>query len=159
MIHVRSEITVEAPVERAFAVFAERLDAWWPRAHKIGQADMLEAVLERRQGGRWYERDAGGGECEWGTVLVYEPPRRLVLTWQIGGDWRYHADQASEIEVTFTPRGEQTHVELEHRHIERHGDAAEQVRAAVSSEGGWPGLLRLYREELESSSRAAELMQ
>jgi uncharacterized protein YndB with AHSA1/START domain len=158
-MNVRSEITVDAPPERAFEVFTGSFDAWWPRAHKIGQGDMLEAILEPRTGGRWYERDADGGECEWGTVLAYEPPRRLVLTWQIGGDWRYHADQASEVEVTFTPHGEKTLVQLEHRHIERHGDTAEQVRAAVSREGGWPGLLQLYRGEVESSSRAAELMQ
>jgi uncharacterized protein YndB with AHSA1/START domain len=157
---VNREITVEAPVERAFEVFTERFDTWWPRSHKIGGADLQEAVIERRAGGRWYERDVDGSECEWGTVLAYEPPHRLVLTWQIGGDWQYHADEASEIEVIFTPRGEHTHVALEHRHLERHGESAGSLRDAVATEdGGWTGLLRLYRDALLSRSSAAELMQ
>jgi uncharacterized protein YndB with AHSA1/START domain len=158
-MQVRSEITVEAPIERAFAVFTERFDRWWPRSHKIGATDMQEAIIEPREGGRWYERDADGSECEWGRVLAYDPPRRLVLTWQIGGDWRYHADQASEIEVSFTPQGDRTHVALEHRFIERHADTADKVLGAVSSEGGWPGLMKRYRDEVVSSDSAAELMQ
>jgi uncharacterized protein YndB with AHSA1/START domain len=159
-MQVNREITVDAPVERAFQVFAERFDTWWPRSHKIGAADMQEAVLERRTGGRWYERDADGSECEWGTVLAYEPPHRLVLTWQIGPDWQYHADQASEIEVNFTPAGERTHVTLEHRHLERHGEGAAQLRDVIATDaGGWAGLLVLYRDALVSSESAAELMQ
>jgi uncharacterized protein YndB with AHSA1/START domain len=159
MMSVRTEITVDATPERAFDVFTRRFDGWWPRAHKIGAGDLEEAILEPRAGGRWYERDTDGSECEWGEVLAWEPPHRLVLSWQIGGDWHYHADQASEIEVRFTPVGASTRVELEHRHLERHGEGAERLRDAVSSVGGWPGLLELYRGELESSSSAAELMQ
>jgi len=159
MMFVRREITVHAPVERAFEVFTARFDTWWPRTHKIGEADLQEAVIERRTGGRWYERDVDGSECEWGEVLAYEPPHRLVLTWHVGADWQYHADQASEIEVNFEPAGERTNVTLEHRHIERHGDGAAQMRDTVASEGGWPTLLELYREALVSSSSAAELMQ
>jgi uncharacterized protein YndB with AHSA1/START domain len=159
---VRREITVQAPPERAFAVFTERFDTWWPRAHKIGGADLKEAVIERRQGGRWYEIDTDGSTCEWGEVLAYDPPTRLLLTWQIGSDWKYHADQASEVEVTFTPQGESTHVVLEHRHLERHGEGAERLRDSVSADGGWPSLLKLYSEALAaelSSESAAELMQ
>jgi uncharacterized protein YndB with AHSA1/START domain len=158
-MQVRREITVEAPVERAFEVFTERFDAWWPRSHHIGEPEMREAILERREGGRWYELGVDGSECEWGEVLAYDPPRRLVLTWHVGADWKYHADEASEIEVSFTPSGARTTVVLEHRHIERHGDGAAQMRDTVGSEGGWPTLLELYRGVLESSSSAAELMQ
>ena len=157
---VNREITVDAPVERAFEVFAEHFDTWWPRSHKIGGADLREAVLERKTGGRWYELGVDGSECEWGEVLAYDPPRRLVLTWRIGPDWQYHADQASEIEVNFTPQGEHTHVTLEHRHLERHGEGAAQLRDVIAtSDGGWEGLLRLYRDALVSRSSAAELMQ
>jgi uncharacterized protein YndB with AHSA1/START domain len=158
-MQVRSEITVEAPAERAFAVFTERFDRWWPHSHKIGATDMQEAVLEPREGGRWYERDVDGSECDWGTVLVWDPPRRLVLTWQIGGDWAFHADQASEIEVSFTAQGDRTHVMLEHRYIERHAGTAEQLLAGVSRPGGWSGLMELYRDAVVSSDSAAELMQ
>jgi uncharacterized protein YndB with AHSA1/START domain len=156
---VSSEITVDTSVERAFEVFTTRFDAWWPRSHHIGEPDMQEAIIEPRAGGRWYELGVDGSECEWGEVLAYDPPRRLVLTWHLGGDWKYHADQASEIEVTFSPHGARTLVTLEHRHLERHGDTAEALRDAVRSEGGWPSLLRLYREVLASNSSAAELMQ
>ena len=157
---VNREITVDATPEQAFAVFTDRFDTWWPRSHKIGGADLQEAVLEPRAGGRWYERDVDGSECEWGTVLAYEPPHRLVLTWQIAADWHYHADQASEIEVTFTPRGEHTHVTLEHRHLERHGDSAAELRDVIATpDGGWTGLLKLYRDAVVSKSSAAELMQ
>jgi uncharacterized protein YndB with AHSA1/START domain len=159
MMFVRREITVDAPVERAFEVFTARFDTWWPRSHKIGDADLQEAVIERKTGGRWYERDVDGSECEWGEVLAYEPPHRLVLTWHVGADWKYHADQASEVEVTFTPDGESTHVILEHRHLERHGEGAERLRDAVSAGGGWPGLLKRYSDALASSESAAELMQ
>jgi uncharacterized protein YndB with AHSA1/START domain len=159
MIHARAEITVQAPPERAFEVFAERFDTWWPRTHKIGDADLKEAVLERKQGGRWYEIDTDGSTCEWGEVLAYEPPARLVLSWHLGADWKYHADQASEVEVTFAPEGAGTRVVLEHRHLERHGEGAARMRDSVSSDGGWPGLLKRYSDALASSESAAELMQ
>ncbi len=147
---VRREITVQAPPERAFAVFTERFDSWWPRSHKIGAADMAEAILEPRAGGRWYERDADGSECDWGEVLAYDPPRRLVLSWHLNGEWAYDPDpaHASEIEVTFTGAGDGTRVELVHRHFERHGATAEALREAVGGEGGWNGLLKLYEEAL-----------
>jgi uncharacterized protein YndB with AHSA1/START domain len=159
MMFVRREITVDATPEKAFNVFTERFDSWWPRSHHIAEPEMREAVIEPREGGRWYEVGVDGSECEWGEVLAYDPPRRLVLSWHVGADWKYHADQASEIEVSFTPSGAQTNVTLEHRHIERHGDGAAQMRDTVGSEGGWPTLLELYRGVLESSSSAAELMQ
>ena len=99
---VRRDITVNAPPERAFAVFTERMDTWWPRSHKIGAADLDKVVVEPREGGRWYELGVDGSECVWGEVLAYDPPNRLVLTWRIAGDWQLD-EGASEIEVTFTP--------------------------------------------------------
>jgi uncharacterized protein YndB with AHSA1/START domain len=143
---VHHEVTVPLPIERAFSVFTESFDTWWPRTHKIGTAELAEAVLESRTGGRWYERGADGSECDWGKVIAYEPPRRLVITWQIDSNWQYDPDPAhgSEVEVLFTEEGGQTRVELEHRHIERHGAAADELRKAVGSTGGWPGLLDGY---------------
>lgn len=157
MMSARSEITVDAPLQRAFAFFTESFDAWWPREHKIGGADLERATIEPREGGRWYERDVDGSECDWGRVLAWEPPHRLVLSWHLGADFRYHADEASELEVRFTAQGEATLVQLEHRHLERHAEG-EKLRAAVSAEGGWPGLLVRYSEGVARSS-AAELMQ
>jgi uncharacterized protein YndB with AHSA1/START domain len=150
---VRRAITVEAPAEKAFRVFTERFDGWWPRSHSIGDADMEEAIIESREGGRWYERGVDGSTCDWGEVLAWDPPHRLLLSWRIGGDWQLDPDtsHASEIEVTFTPEGDATRVQIEHRHFERHGATAEALREAVGGEGGWNGLLKLYEEALGSS--------
>jgi uncharacterized protein YndB with AHSA1/START domain len=140
------EVTVAAPPERAFAVFAERFDTWWPRGHHIGAAEMAEAIIEPRAGGRWYERGVDGSECDWGEVLAYDPPHRLRLSWHLDGAFAYDPDpaHASEVEVTFTPVADGTRVELVHRGLERHGATAEALRAGVTREGGWGGLLDLY---------------
>jgi uncharacterized protein YndB with AHSA1/START domain len=144
---VRQSITVEAPVERAFTVFTEGFDSWWPREHHIGSADMQRAIMEAEQGGRWYEQGVDGSECGWGQVLVWEPPHRLVLAWQISAEWQYEPDLArsSEIEVRFTAETpSRTRVELEHRGFERHGPGAAGIRTSVSGEGGWPDLMTRY---------------
>jgi uncharacterized protein YndB with AHSA1/START domain len=151
---VQRGITVKAPVERAFQAFTASFDAWWPRGHHIGAADMAEAVIEPRAGGRWYEKGVDGSECDWGRVLAWEPPHRLVLAWHIGGDWQYHpeADRASEVEVRFTPEGpDATRVEIAHRHLERHGDTGVSLHESVSAEGGWGSLLDLFREQAEAA--------
>jgi len=142
---VTKAISVEAPIERAFAVFTEGFDGWWPRGHHIGKSDLDRAVMEPRQGGRWYEKGVDGSECEWGSVLAWEPPRRVVLAWQLDSEWNYDPDFRTEVEVRFTADGpDRTHVELEHRNLERFGDAIEQVRAAIGSDDGWGGLLEAY---------------
>jgi uncharacterized protein YndB with AHSA1/START domain len=143
-VAVRREITVNANPERAFEVFTARFDAWWPRSHHIGAAEMAEAVIEPRAGGRWYERGVDGSETYWGDVLVYEPPSRLTLTWHINGEWQCE-DAASEIDVTFTPTDGGTQVELVHRHLERH-TAPEALRDAIGAEGGWGTLLKRYSD-------------
>jgi uncharacterized protein YndB with AHSA1/START domain len=142
---VRHSITVEAPQEKAFAVFTDGFDRWWPRSHKIGPEGLEQAVLEGREGGRWYERDTDGSECEWGKVLVWEPPSRLVLAWQITGEWAYDADFLTEVEVTFVADGpDRTVVEVQHRGLEAYGDDEDEMRRQFNSTGGWSSLLEAF---------------
>jgi uncharacterized protein YndB with AHSA1/START domain len=153
---VRQEIVVNAPIERAFNVFTEGYQTWNPPEHHIGEADIEDSVMEPREGGRWYEIGVDGSTCEWGRVLTWEPPTRVVLAWMIGADWKHDADpsHASEVDVRFTALGDsQTRVELEHRHLDRHGEGWEAaVRAPVSSPGGWPGTLQLYKAKAEEQA-------
>jgi uncharacterized protein YndB with AHSA1/START domain len=145
---VRTNVTVEASIAHAFRVFTEGFDKWWPRNHHIGEKPMTKAILEAKKGGRFYEQAEDGTECEWGKVLVCEPPSRIVVTWQISGAWKFDPDEshASEFEVRFVALGERrTRVELEHRHFERHGEAGLAIKKAVGSPGGWTGLLDTYR--------------
>jgi uncharacterized protein YndB with AHSA1/START domain len=144
-VSVTKAITVEAPIEHAFSVFTEGFDSWWPRGHHIGEADLAEAVMEAREGGRFYEKSVDGSECEWGRVLAWDPPNRVVLAWQLTAEWQYDPDFLTEVEVRFTADGPgRTQVELEHRNLERYGEDMEKVRAAVGSDDGWGGLLRTY---------------
>ena len=145
---VTKSITVNAGRERAFAVFTEKFFTWWPKSHHIGDAELADAIMEPRAGGRWYERGTDGVECDWGEVLAYEPPARVVLSWHLQGDWSYDPDpaKASEIEVRFVEEADnRTRVELVHRHIERH-DMPEKVAAGVDAPGGWGGILADYAE-------------
>jgi len=142
---VRKSVTVNAPIDKAFAVFTDRFDTWWPRSHKIGAAELEKAVLEPRAGGRWYEIDSDGGECDWGRVLQWEPPKRIVLAWQIDATWHFDPDLLTEVEVRFVALSPgQTRVDLEHRNLDRFGDAQGQIRAAFDSEGGWHGLMDAF---------------
>ena len=148
MDSVRKEVVVEAPVERAFRVFTERFDAWWPRDHHILKAPLAKAVIEPAAGGRWYEIATDGSECDWGKVLVWDPPKRLVMAWQLNGTWDYDPNLITELELRFTPLGDmKTRVELEHRHLERLGELAEQTYATLNSSEGWITHLTLFAKE------------
>jgi uncharacterized protein YndB with AHSA1/START domain len=138
---VRKSIRVKASPERAFEVFTAGMGRWWPASHHIGASPLKDAVIEPREGGRWYERGEDGTECDWGRVLAWEPPSRVLLAWQLDGQWRFDPNLVTELEVRFIPDGEATRVELEHRNIERFGDQAESTRAALDSPGGWSGIL------------------
>jgi uncharacterized protein YndB with AHSA1/START domain len=147
-LSVTKTVTVNAARERAFTVFTEKFFTWWPKSHHIGEADLADAIIEPKVGGRWYERGADGSECDWGVVLAYDPPARLLLSWHLQGDWSYHPDpaKASEIEVQFIKETDsRTRVELVHRHIERH-DMPADVVSGVDSPGGWTGILADYAE-------------
>jgi len=143
---VRKSIFVDAPQALAFDVFTSGIGRWWPKSHKIGPADLDKPVIEPRAGGRWYELDTDGTQCEIGKVVTWEPPARIVLTWQLNAQFKFDPGLVTEVEVQFTPEGPGTRVDLEHRHLERLGDTAEALREAVDSPGGWSGLLQLYAE-------------
>jgi uncharacterized protein YndB with AHSA1/START domain len=150
--NLTGKASVAMPTERAFAFFTDKFGSWWPPAYHIGQVDMADVVLEPREGGRWYERGVDGSETDWGRVLAWEPPDRLVVTWQINGPWQFDPDSAhaSEIEVRFLPDGpDQTRVELEHRHIERLV-AGQSIRDAIGSGGGWSAVLEAFTTAAET---------
>lgn len=149
---VRHDIVVEAPIDRAFAVFTEQFDRIKPREHNMLAVDIAETVLEPRVGGRIYDRGVDGSECRWARVLAYEPPDRLVFSWDISPRWQLETDldRASEVEVRFvaeTPG--RTRVELEHRHLDRHAEGWELAREGVAGEGGWPLYLERFGALLE----------
>ena len=147
---VRKSINVNATPDRAFDVFTSGIGRWWPKSHKIGQAELDRPVIEPWSGGRWYELDVDGTECELGKVAVWEPPSRLVLIWQLTPEFTYDPDLITEVEVQFTPEGEGTRVDLEHRDLERMGEKADAMRETVSGPGGWPALLQLFAEEAQN---------
>ena len=144
---VRKSILVNAPQALAFDVFTSGIGRWWPSSHKIGQADLDRPVIEPRAGGRWYELDTDGSECEIGEVAVWDPPARVLLVWKLNAEWKFDPGLITEVEVQFTPEGTGTRVNLEHRNLERLGETAEQLREAIDAPGGWGGLLALYAEE------------
>ncbi len=144
---VRKSVMVRAPVERAFEVFTADIGKWWPKTHHIGAAEMQSVVVEPRPGGRWFERDVDGSECDIGHVLVWDPPARLVLAWQLNAEWKFDRELVTEVEVRFIPsEARLTRVELEHRHLERLRESAAKLRDAIDSPGGWSALLDLYAQ-------------
>ena len=148
---VRKQIVVEASQEKAFKVFTEGFDSWWPREHKIGKAPLKRAVFEAKLHGRWFEIDEDGSECSWGTVLQWDPYQRFVMAWQINGQWQFDPSLITEVEVTFTAEGpNRTRVSLEHRNIDRFGDSAEQIKTAFESEMGWQGLLERFAKVVKA---------
>ena len=143
---IRRTVTVQAPPERAFEVFTAGFSSWWPiESHHIGETMAVEVVIEPFAGGRWFERDADGHECDWGFVTEWEPPRRVLLAWHLTTEYEFDPDpgRATEVEVRFTPQDGGTLVELEHRGFERNVGGA-VIREKVGSEGGWGELLELF---------------
>jgi uncharacterized protein YndB with AHSA1/START domain len=144
---VRKHVVVEVPLERAFRVFTERFDSIKPHEHNMLDVGIAETVFEPREGGRIYDRGVDGSECTWARVLAYEPPTRVVFSWDISPRWQLETDleRASEVEVRFVAQTpERTRVELEHRHLERHGDGWQGLREGVAGDQGWPLYLERY---------------
>jgi uncharacterized protein YndB with AHSA1/START domain len=144
---VSNSIVVEAPIERAFRVFTEDFGRFKPPEHNMLGVDIAETVFEPRVGGHLYDRGVDGSECRWARVLAYEPPARVVFSWDISPQWQIETDleKTSEVEVRFIAEApDRTRVELEHRHLERHGDGWEGVRAGVAGDDGWPLYLQRF---------------
>jgi len=144
---VRRQIVVEAPIDKAFAVFTERFGDFKPPEHNLLASPIAETVFEPRVGGSIYDRGEDGSECHWARVLVYEPPLRVVFSWDIGPTWQVETepDNTSEVEVTFTAEGpDRTRVELEHRNLDRHGPGWEAVSGGVGHDQGWTLYLDRY---------------
>jgi uncharacterized protein YndB with AHSA1/START domain len=144
---VRNSIVVQAPAERAFRVFTEDLGAFKPPEHNLLAVAIAETVVEPRVGGSVVDRGVDGSECRWARVLVYEPPRRFVISWDISPRWQIETDleNTSEVEIRFIAEAaDRTRVELEHRGLERHGPGWEAVRDGVRGDQGWPLYLQRY---------------
>ena len=146
---VRMHVVVAAPIERAFRAFVDDFDRIKPREHNLLQVPIAETIFEPRVGGHIFDRATNGTECHWARVLVYEPPQRIVFTWDISPQWQIESDQnkTSEVEVRFISEApDRTRVELEHRHLERHGAGWETERDGIAGDGGWPLYLRRFAD-------------
>jgi uncharacterized protein YndB with AHSA1/START domain len=152
---IRKQTVVEAPKARAFAVFTERFGDFKPPEHNMLPVPIAETVFEPRVGGHIYDRGVDGSECRWARVLVYEPPDRVVFSWDIDPRWQIETDpdQTSEVEVRFIAEAPQrTRVELEHRHIDRHGPGWPALSDGVDGDAGWPLYLNRYAALLAENS-------
>jgi uncharacterized protein YndB with AHSA1/START domain len=150
MAPVKKSIRVNAGQAHAFEVFTAGLDRWWPRKASIGTAPLKANVLEPRPGGRWYQLGEDGSRADVGKILVWEPPRRFVMSWDIDSNWKPDTNVSSEVEVRFIAEGPNvTRVELEHRKFEQMGaEAGQKMRKDV--DGGWPGLLEQFKQAAEA---------
>jgi uncharacterized protein YndB with AHSA1/START domain len=152
---VRHQVLVNAPISEAFKVFTERFGDFKPREHNLLQTAIAETVFEPRVGGNIYDRAVDGTECRWARILVFEPPNRVVFSWDISPRWQLetNTELTSEVEVRFfAEEPERTRVELEHRNLDRHGFGWESVRAGVDSEAGWPLYLQRYAALVERNA-------
>jgi uncharacterized protein YndB with AHSA1/START domain len=150
---VQKSVIVKASQEKAFRVFTEGFDSWWPREHHIGKSPMTRAIIEGRVGGRCYSEQQDGTDCPFGSILEWEPPARFVMAWQVTAQWQYEPDLAksSEVEVRFTPQGDgTTRVDLEHRCFERMGDGWESMRTMVDGGMGWGALMGLFAAKADA---------
>jgi uncharacterized protein YndB with AHSA1/START domain len=148
---VRVQIVVEAPIERAFSVFTDDFGSFKPRDHNLLDVEIAETVFESHVGGNIYDRGVDGSECRWARVLAYEPPNRVVFSWDISAQWQIETDhdKTSEVEVRFIAESpDRTRVELEHRNLDRHGEGWEAERDGVGGDQGWPLYLDRFAERL-----------
>lgn len=146
---IRRGLVVNLGIERAFALFVERFDAIKPREHNLLAVPIAESVFEPKVGGHIYDIGVDGSQCRWSRVLAYEPPHRVVISWDIGPTWQLETDlsKTSEVEVRFTAESDtRTRVELEHRNLERHGDGWRSVADGIGGEAGWPLYLKRYSD-------------
>jgi uncharacterized protein YndB with AHSA1/START domain len=146
---IRKSVLVNTGVHRAFALFTARFDVIKPREHNLLAVPIAKTVFEPRVGGHIYDVGVDGSRCEWSRVLVFEPPRRVVFSWDIGPTWQLESDpsKTSEVELRFIAESEdRTRVELEHRYLERHGPGWRAVADGVDGDAGWPLYLSRYTD-------------
>ncbi|RSM56253.1 ATPase [Amycolatopsis sp. WAC 01376] len=151
---VRKEVVVNAPIERAFTVFTERFGDFKPPEHNLLQVEIVETVFEPHVGGHIFDRGVDGSECRWARILAYDPPRRVVFSWDISPQWQIECDpeHTSEVEVRFIAEAAQrTRLELEHRKLDRHGPSWKAVSDGVGGDAGWPLYLARYAQLLTGS--------
>ena len=149
---IRRSLRVRASQEKAFDTFVGGMGGWWMKSHSLLKSPQTDVVIEPRTGGKWYEIGEDGSEQLWGKVLGWERPGRILLAWQLNGEWTYDEDFETTVEVRFTPDGDHTIVDFEHRDLERFGDKAEAVRGDYETgmEGGWGQLLAFYQQAAET---------
>jgi uncharacterized protein YndB with AHSA1/START domain len=142
---------VKAGRQKAFDTFVRGMGGWWLKGHSLLASPQKDVLIEPRAGGRWYEIGEDGSEMSWGKVLAWDEPERVVLAWQLNAEWTYDPDFETTVEVRFTPDGDHTIVEFEHRDLERFGDKAAEVRGDYESgmDGGWGQLLANYQAKAE----------
>ncbi len=153
---VQLQIVVEAPIERAFRAFTEEFDRIKPREHNLLRVEIAETIFEPRVGGHVYDRGVDGSECRWARVLAYEPPHRLVISWDISPQWQVETnpENTSEVEIRFVAEdSNRTRVELEHRNLDRHGQGWQAERDAVRDQGGWPLYFQRFVDLLNAERR------
>ncbi|GAA2388194.1 SRPBCC family protein [Dactylosporangium salmoneum] len=150
---IRREVVVGIGRERAFEIFTADMTSWWPSAHHIGSAPIERVVVEPWEGGRWYTVHQDGSQTSTGFVRAWEPPARLVVTWQIGSDWKYHTGLVTTVEVRFDEEGPgRTRVRLEHRDLEAFGADAARMRETFEQPGAWDGTLAAYAAGVEAAA-------
>jgi uncharacterized protein YndB with AHSA1/START domain len=152
---VSTMIVVDAPLERAFRVFTDDMGSWWPPEHHLIGAPLASMVFESKVGGDVYDVGEDGSRCRWARVLAYDPPSRVVFSWDVSVQWQVETDpgRTSEVEVRFVPEGDtRTRVELEHRHLDRHGEGWEGMRDAVGSSEGWAIGLGRFAQRVHDAS-------
>ena len=143
---IRKTLTLRATPEKAFEVFTSGIGGWWPKTHYIGDSPLVTAVIEPGVGGRWYGVHENGTQSEWGDVLAWEPPSRIVLAWRITGEWGYDPKLLTEVEANFTAAGDgETRVDFEHRGLERFGDSEAAIRTRAMMDGGWGLILDSFK--------------
>jgi uncharacterized protein YndB with AHSA1/START domain len=144
-------VTVAVPPDRAFALFTGSMGGWWQRGKTIGAKPHVEIVIEPRREGRWFERDEDGAETDWGRVLAWDPPGRVLLGWQLDASFSFDPNLTTEVEVTFVADGAGTRVTLTHRNLERFGDSAERIASQLA--GGWPTLVQMFADYAEEQGK------
>ena len=153
---IKKSLDVRAPRDVAFRVFTAEMTSWWQlESHHVGEAKAVAAIVEPRVGGRWYEKGEDGSECDWGKVLAWDPPGRVVLAWQLSAAWKFDPKLHTEVEVRFTDLGGGvTRVELEHRLLEAYGDKSPEMVAAFESPQGWGRVIAGFAEAAEPAARS-----